>query len=84
MNIRYKCEKCGTEYFEPGECDWCPGENRHLMFEGDCKVALERAYAYIRKLEIKARRWDAAVLACYRMGGQCTDVMKKVIETIRS
>jgi len=54
------------------------------MFEGDCKVALERAYAYIRKLEIKARRWDAAVLACYRMGGQCTDVMKKVIETIRS
>ncbi len=22
------CPHCGTEYFGPGECDWCPGQPR--------------------------------------------------------
>lgn len=21
----FKCTYCGTQYFAPGECDWCPG-----------------------------------------------------------
>jgi hypothetical protein len=81
---RYNCSKCRTEYVSPGECDWCPGERRQLMFIGDCKIALEQAYVYIRKLELKARRFDATVLAAYRMGGPCSDVIKSVIERIRS
>lgn len=28
MNATHKCDRCGTEYFEAGECDWCPGAQR--------------------------------------------------------
>lgn len=24
----FRCPNCQTVYFEPGECDWCPGVER--------------------------------------------------------
>lgn len=82
--MQYKCPKCHTEYYEGGECDWCPGVERTMLAVPEqCQGALERVLAYVRKLEVKAAKWDAVVMACHRMGGKCAEVIRAVNERIK-
>ena len=80
--MRYKCSRCQTEYFEPGECDWCPGVQRTQILE-TCEERFAKLLTHTRKMEVKAAKWDTLILLAHRMGSKCREVIDIVNQKVR-